>query len=260
MEDGAELPKPMALTEGVAGDPNAPKDNGELKVKGRDDQRQISRDEAIRQAREAGVLGSSMLRDISSLASDVDRTEGFDPESQWGAIAGGEGAGRGTFGMGVSGDGRGGGCLMPPCGIVMAGRYGTIPGGKFAGDGYKLGTSGNGDMRKHIALAPVFSPPTIHNDGLDKSIIKRHIRQRQSQISYCYEKELLARPGIAGEVKIHFLIGPAGNVQSSTGTGFDATVASCVAGVIGSIAFPATKSGSPVAVNYPFIFRTAGSK
>ena len=66
------------------------------------------------------------------------------------------------------------------------------------------------------------------------------------------------KANIAGEVKIQFMISPTGVVQSSTGAGFDGTVAGCVANVIGTIAFPAIKSGTPVTVNYPFIFRTAG--
>jgi hypothetical protein len=162
--------------------------------------------------------------------------------------------------MGVSGDGRGGNCYGPQCGIIGTGtRYmGTIGTGKFAGDGYWGGKGRDGKYRGHVALAPVIPTPTVLNDGIDRAMVKRYVKQREAQISYCYEKELLARPGIAGQVKIQFLISPNGTVQSSTGEGFDPEVATCVAGVIKNIAFPVSRNGAPVAVNYPFTFRTAG--
>jgi hypothetical protein len=251
----------MALPTGIAGDPGQQNDKGKLKIMDSDTAPQLSRAEALEQARTAGVLGSARLRDsISSLTSDLDLASGFDRENQWGLVDGSGGAGRGTFGMGVSGDGRGGNCFSPPCGIIGTGTHftGTIGTGKYAGDGYWTGKGGNGKYREHVALVPKLGPPVVQNDGLDRSIIKRHVKQREAQIGYCYEKELLARPGLAGEVKISFLIGPSGTVQSAAGTGFDEVVASCVAGVIKNIAFPASKSGAPIGVNYPFIFRTAG--
>jgi hypothetical protein len=255
----AEQAAGMKLPEGVAGDPQKQKPDGKLLVKDNKLDRQLSVEEAREAARTAGVLGSTLLRDsISSITSTLPISSGFDTDNQWGLVDGNSGAGRGTFGMGVNGDHRGGGCLAEPCGLVLAGAYGTIPGGRPGGGGYKLGSGGNGTLRTHVALAPTFSPPVISGEGIDKSIIKRYIKQRQSQISYCYEKELLAHPTIAGEVKIQFLISPTGVVQSSTGAGFDGAVAGCVANVIQTIAFPAIKSGTPVTVNYPFIFRTAG--
>jgi hypothetical protein len=251
----------MALPSGPAGDPKQQNNQGKLMIQTNDTAPQLARAEAIEQARTAGVLGSARLRDsISSLTSDLDFSSGFDRENQWGLVDGSGGAGRGTFGMGVSGDGPGGNCFSPPCGIIGTGtRYtGTIGTGKYAGDGYWTGKGGNGKYREHVAMAPTLGPPVVHNDGIDRSIIKRHVKQRAAQIGYCYEKELLARPGLAGEVKISFLISPNGNVQSSDGTGFDDAVAGCVASVIKNIAFPASKNGSPISVNYPFHFRTAG--
>ena len=49
-----------------------------------------------------------------------------------------------------------------------------------------------------------------------------------------------------------------GAVQASNGSGFNGEVASCVAGVIKSINFPAPKNGGNVQVNYPFNFHAAG--
>jgi hypothetical protein len=252
----------MELPVGTAGDPNKANDQSKLLIKNNNVAPQLSREQAVEEARTAGVLGSVLLRDsISSITSNLDLASGFDRENQWGALDGGTGAGRGTFGMGVSGDGRGGGCFSPPCGIIGTGtRYtGTIGTGKFAGDGYWSGKGGTGPLRGHVAQAPIYSYPRGIPEGtIDKSIIKRHIKQHEQQISYCYQKELLARANLAGTVLIQFLISPTGNVQSAIGSGFDAAVSTCVASVIKSIAFPAPKNGSAVTVNYPFTFRTAG--
>jgi outer membrane biosynthesis protein TonB len=150
---------------------------------------------------------------------------------------------------------------MPPCGIIGTGGFATgrIGTGKNAGDGYWTGKGGRTGLPDRTSLVPRYTYPTaIAGNGLDKSIIKRYIKRSEASISYCYEKELLARPGLAGTVTIQFLISTAGDVQSSLGQGFDGNVASCVASVIKTISFPAPKDGSNVTVNYPFTFKTAG--
>jgi len=53
---------------------------------------------------------------------------------------------------------------------------------------------------------------------------------------------------------VTFMISAAGAVQSTSATGFDPEVASCLAGVIKAIEFPATPDGTGVQVNYPFHF------
>jgi hypothetical protein len=261
--DAAQETTGMELPSGTAGDPKAQQAAGKLQIKDNNVAPQLSREHEIELARSAGILGSTRLHDdISQLTSNLNFSSGFDPENTLGPIDGSSaGVGRGTFGMGVTGDGRGGGCFIPPCGIVGTGKIytGTIGTGKFAGDGYRIGVGGNGGMRTHVAAAPIYTYPVGIPEGtLDKSIVKRYIKQREEQIGYCYQKELLARPKLAGTVTIQFLISPTGNVQSSVGAGFDQPVASCVADVIKAISFPAPKNGGAVTVNYPFTFRTAG--
>ena len=63
---------------------------------------------------------------------------------------------------------------------------------------------------------------------------------------------------MGGTINVAFYIDPNGNVKSSQGQGFDATVSSCVSGVISQISFPKPKNGGGVQVNYPFNFRPAG--
>jgi outer membrane biosynthesis protein TonB len=93
---------------------------------------------------------------------------------------------------------------------------------------------------------------------LDKAIIRRYIKRNIQKITYCYEKQLLARPGLEGTVSTQFFISPNGTVAASNASGVDGEVASCVAAVIKNIEFPKPKGGGGVQVNYPFNFRPTG--
>jgi hypothetical protein len=167
----------------------------------------------------------------------------------------------GNFGYGRSGFGLGGGCSQPPCGIIGTPTgYGKIGLGKFSGSGWDGGLGGRPGMKRHTAQVP---HPTLGRatavGGLDKAIIRRYIKRNVEKIAYCYEKQLLAHPGIEGTVSIQFFISPDGSVKSSNGTGFDGEVASCVAGVVSAIEFPRPDGGGGVQVNYPFTFHASGN-
>jgi hypothetical protein len=71
---------------------------------------------------------------------------------------------------------------------------------------------------------------------------------------YCYERQLLAKPALAGVVSVQFLINSDGTVHSATAAGVDPDVATCVAGVIKAIEFPRVKGEGTVQVHYPFTF------
>lgn len=92
---------------------------------------------------------------------------------------------------------------------------------------------------------------------LDKAIIRRYIKRNLQKIQSCYDKELLASPGLAGTVTVTFEIGVDGGVASSIGTGL-ANVDACVAGVIKGIEFP--KPAAVTKVNYPFEFSPSGAE
>lgn len=251
----------MRLEEGASGNPNAANAVGQLRIKNNQAEPSMAREQAIEEARTAGILGSSTLLrgGISALAASSDFSSGFDDANVYGAMFGAEGEGRGMFGGGRSGFGMGGGCTQEPCGTIGVGRYGTIPRGGNSTDGWGGPNTGIGGPRKRVAAVPVprVGPPIINGD-LDRAIIRRYIQRNLAKISYCYEKQLLAKPGIGGTVGIVFLITPSGSVKSAAGTGFDGDVASCVAGVIQDISFPAPNNGGAVQVNYPFTFHAAG--
>jgi len=250
----------MALDEGAAGKPDAPRTDGRMEVKNNSAEKQLSRDQAIKYAQISGVLGSeSVLRGgIAALTATTDFSSGFSDADIYGPLFGSQGEGRGNFGFGRSGFGGGGGCTQEPCGIIGTGRYGTFGTGKHAGDGWRGGGSwGNGGKRTGAVPQPVIGTPT-GGGNLDKAIIKRYIKRNVHKIAYCYESELMARPGIEGSVMVNFLITGSGTVQSSTGAGFDGKVSSCVAMVIKNIEFPRPTDGGSVQVNYPFTFHATG--
>jgi hypothetical protein len=123
----------------------------------------------------------------------------------------------------------------------------------FNDDHFWPGGRGPGGTGRNPIL-PRIGEPTTSGPSYDKSIVRRYIRRHIDEIGYCYDKQLLARPGIQGAVTVTFLISPVGNVQSASATGFDGEVASCLAAVIRNIDFPAPRDGG-VQVSYPFHFR-----
>jgi hypothetical protein len=250
----------MALEEGKMGKKESDRAEGQYKMEKTQEQEQLARQAAIEAARSAGVLGSTALQQggaFASLTGTGDVSSGFDDVNIYGGLLGNEaGEMNGGFGFGRSGFGPGGGGTG--WGTIGTGRYGTIGHGSGTGSGYGVG-GGRGGMRGRTSAVPQvrIGQPNAVGD-LDKAIIRRYIKRNISKITYCYEKQLLAKPGLAGTVSTQFFITPNGTVASSNANGVDGEVASCVAGVIKAIEFPKPKGGGGVQVNYPFTFRPTG--
>lgn len=250
----------MALDEGKMGKKDSDRAEGQYKMQKNQEDPQLARQQAIEQARTAGILGSAALVQggaFASLTGTGDISSGFDDTNIYGGLLGNEaGEMNGGFGFGRSGFGPGGGGTG--WGTIGTGRYGTIGHGAGTGSGYGVG-SGRGGMRGRTSAVPTvtISQPNVQGD-LDKAIIRRYIRRNIQKISYCYEKQLLAKPSLSGTVTAQFFISPNGSVTSSQGSGLDPDVAACVADVVRGIEFPKPKGGGGVQVNYPFIFRPAG--
>jgi len=250
----------MALDEGKMGKKDSNRAEGQYKMQKTADDPQLARQQAIDAARTAGILGNTALVQggaFASLTGTGDISSGFDDTNIYGGLLGNEaGEMNGGFGYGRSGFGPGGGGTG--WGTIGTGRYGTIGHGSGTGSGYGVG-GGRGGMRGRTAAVPTVSigQPNAQGD-LDKAIIRRYIKRNIQKITYCYEKQLLAKPGLSGTVSTQFFITPNGNVASSSGSGVDPEVANCVADVIKGIEFPKPKGGGGVQVNYPFTFRPAG--
>jgi len=174
------------------------------------------------------------------------------------AVAGLGPATNGTYGFGAGGGGTG-------WGTIGVGHYGTIGYGSGTSASFGYGAAGGGygygSMRGRTVAVPtvVIAQPTVMG-SLDSSIIRRYIKRSTEKIRYCYEKELFHKPKLDGTVTATFTIGTAGTVTSSTATGLDPEVATCVAGVIKDIEFPRAQDGGVIQVNYPFNFHPAGGQ
>ena len=249
----------MMLEEGKMGKKDSDRAEGQYKMQKNQEDPVLARQQAIEQARTAGILGSVALQQgaaFASLTGTGDISSGFDDSNIYGGLLGNEaGEMNGGYGYGRSGFGPGGGGTG--WGTIGTGRYGTIGHGSGTGSGYGVG-GGRGGMRGRTSAVPSVSigQPTSQGD-LDKAIIRRYIRRNLQKITYCYEKELLAKSNLAGTVSTNFFITPSGSVASSVGSGVDPEVANCVANVIKGIEFPKPKGGGGVQVNYPFTFRPA---
>ena len=250
----------MQLDEGKMGKKESDRAEGQYKMKKNVDDPQLARQQAIEQARNAGLFGNESLTQggaFASLTGTGDMSSGFDDTDIYGGLKGSEaGEMSGGFGYGRGGFGPGGGGTG--WGTVGTGRYGTIGHGAGTGDGYGVG-GGRGGMRGRTAAVPSVSIGQPNAEGdLDKAIIRRYIKRNIQKIQYCYEKQLLTKPTLAGTVSAQFFITPNGSVAQSAGSGLDPEVASCVAEVIKNIEFPKPKGGGGVQVNYPFNFHSSG--
>ncbi|HEX5060430.1 MAG TPA: AgmX/PglI C-terminal domain-containing protein [Kofleriaceae bacterium] len=254
----------MALAEGAAGTTKSDRKDGHMRMKNNNIDPAVARIQAIEEARTAGILGSVSLQSgdaFASLTATDNLSSGPDDANVYGAIYGADGESFGYFGYGRSGFGAGGGCTGGTgCDGIIGTRpgYGKIGLGKFGRSGWDGPGGGVLGTRKHPpgVPTPIIGQPDAKG-GLDKSIIRRYIKRNIDKIKYCYEKQLLAKPGLEGTVSVSFFITPAGSVTSSTGAGVDPTVANCVADVVSTIEFPRPDGGG-VQVNYPFTFHPAG--
>ncbi|MFT3696691.1 MAG: AgmX/PglI C-terminal domain-containing protein [Kofleriaceae bacterium] len=124
--------------------------------------------------------------------------------------------------------------------------------GKGKSEGVGTG-KGKGGLMRHDNPTTSIGQPTV-TGGLDKAIIRRYVKRNIQKILSCYETELDKRPKLAGQITAEFRIGVDGLVSASKASGFDKTVATCVAGVIKTIEFPKPQGGA-VEVKYPFTFK-----
>lgn len=250
----------MALDEGKMGKEDSSRKTGQYAMKNEGADPQLAKEAAVEQARNAGFLGALKMSQggaFASITGTGDFSSGLDDANVYGGLLGDEvGEMQGGFGFGRSGFGAGGGGTG--WGTIGTGKYGTIGHGSGTGSGYGVG-SGRGGMRSRRAIAPKVSiGNAVATGDLDKNIIRRYIRQKLPQIKYCYEKQLLVKPDISGDVVTQFQISPQGAVLNSTAKGVHDAVSSCVAGVIKTIRFPKPRGGGLVQVRYPFTFRPTG--
>ena len=227
----ANAPKPPAP-------PPTPPDPAQTAPPKPPEEARAQRMEAVRKA---GILGTVTEGGAFASLTGTSGLGGLDDAAIYGGLLGTDaGDPSGGFGFGLTGMDPGG---VTGWGTIGTGRYGTI------------GNS-RGGMRGRRAGGPTVSigQPAATGD-LDKTIIRRYIKRNIQKLQYCYEKQLLVSPKLAGTVTAEFTIDPQGKVSGSTASGVDPQVAECVKTVIAGIEFPRPKGGS-VVVRYPFTFRS----
>ncbi|MEZ4467618.1 MAG: AgmX/PglI C-terminal domain-containing protein [bacterium] len=102
---------------------------------------------------------------------------------------------------------------------------------------------------------PGRQPPVT--GSLDRSIIQRVFRQHANQMRYCYEKELVKIPTLAGKVTLKVTIGADGKVKAAVVNETslkNAAVEGCMVEKAKTWLFPAPRGGV-VLVSYPYVFR-----
>lgn len=153
----------------------------------------------------------------------------------------------GAGGLGSRGTGVGGG--------------GTGRGSLFgAGSGGGLG-SGSGQARPRPQPGPAGQlrpgQPTVQG-SLQRQVIQRVVRTNRSALRYCYERELMRQPDLAGRLVVSFTIAPNGTVSTVRATESSLSspaIEGCVMRQIRRWRFPQPSGGGIVVVSYPFEFR-----
>jgi Ca-activated chloride channel homolog len=146
-------------------------------------------------------------------------------------------------------------------GAIGTGSYGVLGHGAGGGGvGYGIGHASIGSDRFSTG-SPVVVPQVRIGDatvmgGLDKSIIRRYVRQRLARVRYCYEKALVVDHDLEGDVVAEFLITPEGATSALQVTGVgDQVLHACVISALADIQFPKAPGEGQVRVRYPFHLR-----
>lgn len=110
-----------------------------------------------------------------------------------------------------------------------------------------------------VEIAPVTETDSMTEEAsgrLPPKEIQRIIRSDFSRMRVCYDEGLAKRPGLAGSVKLGFVIDRQGEVHDIEDRGStlpDAEVVACVARIFEGMSFP-EPSGGEVKVIYPIVF------
>ncbi len=174
------------------------------------------------------------------------------------AFEGSTGIKTGALGAEKSGMGTSGSSGAEGTGSAVAsGDIGQSEGAKKAAAG--VGTGGAKKETKIKANLNIKGPTTTIGGKLDSAEISKKLKQRQSAIKRCYERQLKANPKAQGKVVVMFVIGAAGRVTSAkaTANSVGGDTGSCVANIIKRIKFP-RPSGGDVTVNKSFVFSSGG--
>lgn len=137
-----------------------------------------------------------------------------------------------------------------------SGGLGTRGSGSGGGGSYGGVGTGRGSVTQ--SSPSVRSGQIIYMGSMSREEIQRVISRDTAKLSYCYERQLVRTPGLAGKIVFRWTIGANGHVVNAAVVS-DAVgspeVAACMTRVINAFVFPRPLGGGVVNVTYPFILR-----
>lgn len=178
----------------------------------------------------------------------------FDDDGQFdemSAAFAGEGSeltiGRGSGGMGIRGDGAGGG----GDGAGRIGGLGDVDTGGGTGAG---GSVGDGAQREVQPQVDTGSPDV--GDFCDPANIRQVVNARANAIQHCYERELQTNPELSGNVTVNWRINLDGGVENAMiaqSTLNNPSAEGCIVRTVSRMRFD-EPDGGMCDIDFPFVF------
>jgi hypothetical protein len=107
---------------------------------------------------------------------------------------------------------------------------------------------------ERLKLAPL---KITFKGSLSREEIQRVIKAAQSEIRFCYERELQTEPDLSGKIVLAWTItgqGSVANAKVSSSTIRNEKVGACLREVVSGLQFPEPRGGGSVFVTYPWVF------
>lgn len=114
--------------------------------------------------------------------------------------------------------------------------------------------SGTGECPSGSRLPEVFDGEPTTVGAIDKTVVRRVVRENFAVLRYCYESTLLANPDIGGTVVMGFKIEIDGTVHDVTASGVHPDLEACLIAKVRGFRFP-RPDGAKVEVSYPLTFK-----
>ncbi len=127
-------------------------------------------------------------------------------------------------------------------GSAAAGKLGGLSAGSVGGGG----------------VVDAIEEETEISGGIDPAIIRDVVQKNMGRIRYCYERELAAKPGLYGKVKLAWIITAEGTVKNQKieqTTMKNNMVEGCMLRIVKRWKFPRPDGGGDVIVAFPFFFK-----
>ncbi|MFC1611586.1 AgmX/PglI C-terminal domain-containing protein [Myxococcota bacterium] len=134
-------------------------------------------------------------------------------------------------------------------------------GGLGLGGRQSLGRAGPGPGSGEIPPYSVTPGRTTVNGCLARQVVGRVLARVQNQVRYCYEKELLKKNDLSGDIAISFKVASTGSVlsaETSASSMKNEAVETCLNRIIQRLRFPPCASQKDSEIVYPLKFRTTG--